>query len=522
MRKFLTVLILFLLTGYAFSAQGEAPAFFPFYWQGQVQKTADKGPVQRSDCLWPLFAQESTSQTHRLRFSPLFSREAVSTESLKVDVLWPLAHYRKTAQTRARHESLMILPLWFSRSGEIEGRQDFWRLLFPLYYEAEKKAPDIHLHQSYLIFFPLWWQFNQHRLFFPVYWNETGDSFMFWPFYGRLQQFLDIDKIAFTLWPLWMTTQEGEWKSWNVLWPFFGYMQHEKEGAGFRLWPLISMRRTPEGPNRYSWLWPLGNALRFQEGPFKGSELTTFLPFWFDWKHPQGRRIWSFFPFYGESRSNQRLSRTWLWPLFSTTRSYQPAYFKWQFLYFLLSRQKGPDQQRRFYFLNLLGWTVVPDKYKRVICLWPIAQYRYDHLLEDRPEWKRLYILPFWYGSEKVHPSGEKETRRVLWPLATWGSEEEGDYFSCLSLLPCRPGDGIGRNWAPLWTLFHWEKSSSGSRQLRLLGPFWQQQTVPEKEIREWSLLNFHYRSEEGSHAFSLFGGYWPFRWGEPRDGGKP
>jgi hypothetical protein len=278
-------------------------------------------------------------------------------------------------------------------------------------------------------------------------------------------------------------------------------------------------------------------------------------PFWFKVDHPK-RHIAYYFPLYGVSRSDQRVSKAWLWPLFSRTVSTAPAYEKWNVLWFVLSRQKGPDQQRRFYLFNLLGWTNIPGEYVRAHVFWPVLQYRADWRPEKQagdvrletgdlrletggketekptayslqspasslqpPAFERLYALPFYYSWTTRWEDGRRDYHRTLWPLATWGRQGSERWFRALQLLPCRPEDGIGRNWAPLWTLYASSSNpETGVEERRVLGPLYLIRRNHSLDQSELNLLFFQYSRTGGAKKISLLFGFLPFQVGGERD----
>jgi len=434
-----------------------------------------------------------------------------------LDLLWPLASRRESRQASGTNRSWFLLPLWFSSKREAaDGSRADWKTLFPLYYAGTKAAPGTPT-QSYQILFPLWWRINHHRLLFPFYWSEPERSFAFFPFYGAFHNLFQIDSIRFVLWPLWVTSQRGAVRSYSAPWPFLGVTTRGGASGG-RLWPLAGYVHNPREGDRAFYLWPLGQYVTFARGPYKGATLNMFLPFWFKVDHPK-RHIAYYFPLYGVSRSDQRVSKAWLWPLFSHTVSTAPSYKKWNVLWFVLSRQKGPDEQRRFYLFNLLGWTNVPGKYVRAHVFWPVLQYRYDLPMEKTPEFERWYALPFYYSWTTRWEDGRRDYHRTLWPLATWGRQGSERWFRALQLLPCKPEDGIARNWAPLWTLYASSSNpETGVKERRVLGPLYLIRRDHSLDQSEFNLLFFQYSRTGGAKKISLLFGFLPFQVGGERD----
>ena len=538
-------------------------------------------PATETYALWPLFSAARARDVSHIGLHPLWSwtndRPGGVTH---LDFLWPLASRRENRQANGTNRSWFVLPLWFSSKREAaDGSRADRKTLFPLYYAGTKATPGTPT-QSYQILFPVWWRMNHHRLLFPFYWSEPERSFAFFPFYGAFHNLFEIDSIRFILWPLWVTSQRGAVRSYSAPWPFLGVTTRGGASGG-RVWPLAGYVHNPREGTRAFYLWPLGQYVTFARGPYKGATLNMFLPLWFKVDHPK-RHIAYYFPLYGVSQSDRRVSRAWLWPLFSRTVSTAPSYEKWNVLWFVLSRQKGPDEQRRFYLFNLLGWTNIPGKHVRAHVFWPVLQYRADWRPEtgDRrpetgglrpqaggtekqagdlrletggketekptayslkpkastlqppasilqppasilqpPAFERLYALPFYYSWTTRWEDGRRDYHRTLWPLATWGRQGSGRWFRALQLLPCKPEDGIGRNWAPFWTLYASSSNpETGVEERRVLGPLYLIRRDHSLDQSEFNLLFFQYSRTGGAKKISLLFGFLPFQVGGERD----
>jgi len=475
-------------------------------------------PATETYALWPLFSAARARDVSHIGLHPLWSwtndRAGGATH---LDFLWPLASRREHRQASGTNRSWFVLPLWFSSKREAaDGSRADWKTLFPLYYAGTKAAPGTPT-QSYQILFPVWWRMNHHRLLFPFYWSQPERSFAFFPFYGAFHNLFQIDSIRFVLWPLWVTSQRGAVRSYSAPWPFLGVTTGGGASGG-RVWPLAGYVHNPREGDRAFYLWPLGQYVTFARGPYKGATLNMFFPFWFKVDHPK-RHIAYYFPLYGVSRSDRRVSKAWLWPLFSRTVSTAPSYKKWNVLWFVLSRQKGPNEQRRFYLFNLLGWTNIPGEYVRAHVFWPVLQYRYDHPMEKAPEFQRWYALPFYYSWTTRWEDGRRDYHRTLWPLATWGRQGSERWFRALQLLPCKPEDGIGRNWAPLWTLYASSSNpETGVEERRVLGPLYLIRRNHSLDQSEFNLLFFQYSRTGGAKKISLLFGFLPFQVGGERD----
>jgi len=485
---------------------------FPLaYSRTQTEPT----PEKELHILWPFGSARSDATRSTKAIHPLWSWtvDTVKQQS-HFDILWPLFS-RRVDHNPAIDETVtrtIAPPLWFSKTiteGDHFSKQ--WRILFPLFFSGHRNVP-ARPATSFLILFPVWWQFNQHRIMFPLYYSHPDDSFAVWPFYGNFKNLFSFDRIRFVLWPLWVTSQRDEVRSYSPLWPFFNYTTGPGV-KGWRVWPLVGHRSDENAGPRGFWLWPLGQHAKFQRGPLKGGTLNMFLPFWFRLHHAQ-REIAYWFPAYGYSRSADRVSQAWFWPVYTRTLSQKPVFRKDTGLWWLWSKKSGPDirQWQAFIFA---GWREEPGR-KRGNVLWPIGQYRWD-----KPEGRnyvdeRWYAVPFYARKDRHWDTGETDSSSLLWPFAAWSKKGSRKEFSLLRLFWHKDDDGIGRNWAPLWTAYSsMSDKEAGLRERRLFGPLFRSARNEQEETSEFNFLFFQYRREDAQKKISFLCGALPITIGD-------
>ena len=491
---------------------GRSHSFFPL-----VYSRTDDGDPARSEvfALWPFYSAGNAPDASRKGLHPFWSVGVDHKDGAHgFDVLWPLLSWRERydAPSKETMRRMTAMPLYFSEtSREAGGAERLWRVLFPVFFQGDRRGEPGQPDSSFLVVCPVWWQFNNHRIVFPLYYNAPADSFAVWPFYGRFLNLFSFDSIRFVLWPLWVHSQRAGVDQYSVLWPFFGYATGP--GAqGWRVWPLVGFRTSEAQGPRAFWLWPLGNYATFERGTLKGANLNAFFPFWFRLKHPK-REIVYYFPVYGHSKSGRRESRAWFWPAYSRTVSRQPIYRKDSILWLLWTRKTGPEVENWQAFI-LAGWHAEPGKVRANV-LWPIGLYLFDRKNAEGYDFVRRYVLPIYYSAERRWFDGHTDGSYTLWPLAAWKRTGERRELTLLKLVPSRESDGVGRNWAPLWTFYNsMRDEEKGVSARRVCGPLFWSSRDERQDRSELNLLFFQYERTGSQKRISFLGGFLPWRIG--------
>ncbi|MBN1868704.1 hypothetical protein JW916_15595 [Candidatus Sumerlaeota bacterium] len=496
-------------------AKSECVSFFPLVYR---QTEAEPRAASETHALYPFYS-ESHSTTQSLKgVHPLYSwyvnHERAVTE---LDALWPLFSWRdqRDPHTGSVSRRVVAPPLWFS---SLATRPDQstrnWQVLFPFYYAGLREDPP-KPEKSFEILFPFFWRFDNHYIVFPLYYTDPGESFAVWPVYGQFDRLFSFDSIRFVLWPLWVESHRGDVHSYSPVWPVFNVATGSE--TGWRLWPLAGYRTGEEIGRRFFWLWPLGNYRTFERGALKGAKLNTFLPFWFFFTHEK-REIGYYFPLYGYSRSPRLTTVSWFWPIYSHRVSTDPVYEKTNVLWLLWTRKFGP---------RILQWEAFPfasqrEEYApdgttvervRQSYLWPLIHYRMDHKPEYGYDFVRRYALPFYTARERHYFDDDRiEGAYNLWPLASWGNEKGRRRLSVLNFFPHAAGDGVDRNWAPLWTFWSsFEDEKTGAYGHSLFGPVWRSYRDPSIDRTEVNFLFVRFTRDGDARRLSLLGGFLPF-----------
>ena len=194
--------------------------------------------------------------TH-LNFWPLFqyTSDPISGER-EIEGLGPFFHWKK--ESHQRQWGIRPLLYWTSDENESLRRLEF---LYPLGKYEEKEESS----KGYLFPISIYkeQEFDGKRKldfqFFPFFIGETEkgeDYFGLFPLYGKLLDRYGKDEIRFTVWPLYSETTSGGVRTINLLWPFFCFIEGEKE-KGYRIWPFYGQREEFGVSKSEFALWPI-------------------------------------------------------------------------------------------------------------------------------------------------------------------------------------------------------------------------------------------------------------------------
>jgi len=201
---------------------------------------------------------------------------------------------------------------WFPLYGHFEDLYTFEEATFVLWplYVQNVRAGRVSYHLPWPI---LGWttgggESSWHLL--PLYGHSTWEgrydrSYFLWPFFHWQSNHLgggdEEPEYVWWFFPFIGRVERGTYRSWSLLWPFFGYSWDTRndfwaldspfyfvrmqrgpdETERTRLWPLYSYLRT-EGLENTQFLWPLGH-LRHEDSPVAERDAATLIPFWHSW-----------------------------------------------------------------------------------------------------------------------------------------------------------------------------------------------------------------------------------------------
>lgn len=448
----------------------------------QFPLTTDPGT--RTEALGPLISYELAESRRSWAFSPFFASVSdPETERLNWDFLYPLMTYDRYGP-EYRWQFFQLLS--FSGGQTLEEEEKDRLTLFPLFFLQQSSDPD------------------------DSYWALV-------PFYGRLQNRLFQDEIAFVLFPGYLRTEKNEVVTHHGLFPLF-HLRRGPALRGWKAWPLAGAEHKEISKRTNTWndveivpghdkqfvLWPVffNNYLGI------GSE------------NPEHQLL--LLPLFAIQRSPERFSASYLWPVgLSYTRDRTENYRQWGAPWPLIIFARGESRTiNRVWPIFSRAQTATQ---RTAFYLWPL--YRYRHTTSPPLDRERTRILFFLYSHlvERNTVTGTARRRTDLWPLFSSEKSHDGDQkFQLLSILePFFPGnESIEREYSPIWSLWRSKKDGASGRESQSL--LWNLYRYDgDKDSKKISLLFglFHYQSNPHGRSFRLF--YVPFGQGEQADSSR-
>ncbi len=294
--------------------------------------------------------------------------------------------------------------------------------------------------------------------------NAEQDFWALFPLYGTVRNRLFRDEIEVVAFPLWMKSRKGTVTTSNVLFPFF----HWREGPGLKgwqAWPLVGHEhRNPgtrtnlvdelevvPGHDKTFALWPVWFRNRLGLGTTNEARVDAAIPLYYVERSPWRDHTEVGFPFFSwtDDRSKQYRQRNLPWPLVS------------------FARGEGKTLDRVLPLFSV-GHTATYDSQ---VYLWPA--YRRRHTKTESYERERWQLGVVLYSElTEGNPQTGQWLRRIdSWPLFSWSRDKEGrERLQALALIePLRRGQGIERNWSPLWSLWRQERNTKTGEEMESL-----------------------------------------------------
>ncbi len=385
--------------------------------------------------LGPLF--EFTTDEDGRRFwavRPFFSN-TVDPEAEKTvqDGLWPVFH-----RSTFRDES-------------------FWWFLTAVGMNRDIRDSD---SQSRLWILPFFFQGRD---------RQGEDYWAVFPFGGSIHDFLGRDEIDFALWPLWIRSSVNYVETTDVLFPIFS----RTEGKGIERWRVFPFYGQSKHRDRFFKqfiLWPFWTRAEYY---YEGSSGSGYILFpLFGRIDLEDQESWLVLPPFIRVQKGQRMNL---------------VNAPWPFV------QYASGEQEKLYLWPLWGSKEMHGTWSRFF-LWPI--FWRQHFDRGDAVTKRFLGLPFLYfdttrprgggPAEGGDPDPDSLSRKI-WPFFSYRAEEDAARFRLLDLWPLKQTPAIERNYAPLWTLYRWERVGE-AREQELLWGLWHAR-----------------RDAEGDQAMSLF-----------------
>lgn len=373
-----------------------------------VQFSRDReSPRTETRWIGPLVRVRKTREGSTVAVHPLVhsqpDREGDREEGRDTLIAWPLSRHRIDPERSRFH----ILPFVMHRTQKLADgiRRSF--LLFPLFYSASNPG--------------------------------RPNSLAVFPLFGRVYDILGREEIRFALFPLYFETRIASRRSWNVLWPFFGWSRSD-HGSGMRFWPFFAHRQKEGEHERTNILWPFFHAHRDRLSTSRPSELLFF------------------FPFVGSNRAEGYSHITLLWPFFGFINDdvddIHVTHAPWPIL------QWGHTPKwKRFRFWPFYG-SFDSDQLRNRFYLWPIFWKRH----EKTPMYERdsFLALPFFRNRRYEAHTGDRLREVHCWPLGSYErfdspTQPSRSLVSIPDLNPFKEMHEIDRLYSPLWTVYRHE-----------------------------------------------------------------
>jgi hypothetical protein len=402
-RKFILagIVLFFVLSAPSAGFCTEEKGFSLNLWPLFTYRSDPEGARSKLRILGPLIYRRKGAEEGEFALRPLFYRtKNDNQDSLVIEYLYPLGKYKREGGYTKNY----IVPFTTLRDEQGEERRESHFSLF-LYFRGQAEEGE-------------------------RYWGV-------FPLYGRLVNRFGRDRIRFYLWPIYSDWSDEGSYTWNFLWPILS----KTSGGGkkaFRVWPLWGYKEE-EGVSRTDFmLWPFFTK--------RVGDLDTDDP----------EKEYFLFPLYRGVRSKRARQVTILWPFFSHTVDERGGYRRWDAPWPFISFSRA-EKMRRVMLFPLYHSKEAPGDRTRWI-LWPLYQC-WDDQMGDQREVVRRYLLVNRIKTV-FNDKGEVLSRQVsIWPLFRYSREGDEVKLYLLNLIPLRY-EGFERNWAPLYTVFRYERSA--------------------------------------------------------------
>ena len=431
-----------------------------------------------------------------LDFAPLFATETDEFDRRQWLAAGPL--FERTVAAPPGQESKVVTfprPFYssFSRDG---GRRTGWDFLWPL---ALGRSHTTGSFQYALLFLHTkrlgiegkmqrerWWLLP----FFFYQRDSDGDSsFGVFPIGGRVDNVAGYDRSSWILFPVYGASRKGETRSRSVLWPIFAYARGPQLFK-WRIFPVYGMRRTPRALKRFV-LWPfIHTTSHYSEdrGRIGGGFLVVPLVGYYRVRPEADTppfRMWTFlWPFFSKRQQGENFRLHFPWPFYQHAETYG---------------KEGKSVRR--YFWPVYGHSFNPNRSHRFF-MWPFVQSWKTELPGSTA--RQFWLLPYWSTQRIKNQEVRRQTRHV-WPLVGYVRKDAHAQLWAPALWPRAQGDGISRNYAPLWRLYTFARDGE-TRRHQLLWGLWQYESGPEHgEVSLFPL--FELEHDEANKNWALLKG---------------
>ena len=318
---------------------------------------------------------------------------------------------------------------------------------------------------------------------------ESGEAFDVWPFWfsrraldpadsyralfpiaGTIKSRLGFERLAWTLFTLYVEMQKSGATTTSTPWPFIRVTRGSAHG--FALWPLFGWQARPDAWRREFFLWPLG--YNDTQQPAADAPAGT----------APSRQIGAL-PLYTRATAPGFINEDFLWPFFGYTDRTAPwHYHETRYLWPFLVQGRGDDRYVNrwgpFYTHSIIRGT---DK---TWVAWPFfRQARWTESNVAQTKTQFLYFL-YWSLEQRsaTDPRVAPAAVRHVWPFfSTW--DNGAGHRQTLALSPFEvffPGNAKVREvWSPLFALYRYDQPTPGREKFSLLWDIitWENRPAP-------------------------------------------
>lgn len=410
------------------------------------------------------------SSNSDIHLAPLYTRLSTPGGGRSVELLAGIGVEGEpppSARRQPDYSIAAVRPFW---SWSIDGNGVERTYVLPPLGRTRRKADRVTSH-----FFPLYYlQIGRDRwggkktdlvaLPFILYSGSevSGNSWGWFPFYGRLRDFLSFDRLEFVLFPIYSSSVRNGVETTHVLWPIFSRSRGGGASGG-RVWPIMG-RSTLEGKYDRRWaLWPFFNEHH--------NKLNKSQP---------GTK-WMFFPFFGVNKIGTYRSYSVLWPFFGYAHDPRGGFWALDAPWPFIRLQRGglrPNGESRTRF-----WPIYNHHkgfgLESTNILWPLFWRRTeDYAHAHRESW---IFVPFLYKWNRVDKLDGHKTRFLrIWPLYQDYTDAYRYRRSFPALNPFIRSPAVEFHYRFLYELFSFSRDDFGTRQ-RSFAAIWRREASQEE-----------------------------------------
>ncbi|WP_243370623.1 hypothetical protein [Geotalea sp. SG265] len=403
-------------------------------WPLVDYRDSPKDHYRNLSLLGPLLKFQQNKDDHDTAVRPLLYRTAnPQNETSSTDYLYPLAS-RTVSSEATTFQVLKLVQSNTYRKNEPEREHD--SMFFPFYISGRSE--------------------------------KYGPYTSVFPFYGDIYERFWRDEYHYVLFPLYGRTVKKGTTTRNYLYPFFSTIRGDRE-SGFQFWPLYGQAAKEGSYRRHFALWPF----IFVEDQGLNTDNPT--------------HKLSVLPLYSATDSPQKVSRSYLWPFFSYTDDlvedqHEVDYF-WPFWLTVRGSKKNETRMLPFYSIDR------GREYLKRWFMWPLLRHEEIRSASYSQDLDRVLFFLYSDSRETWSKDGGERRRMAFWPLYIYRKDTRGVKSLTLPapVEPVLDREGIEKNWAPLWRIYHQRWNDAGDSAVSFL----------------WNL--YWHEVRDGAVAYELF-----------------